>query len=238
MRASTTAIEAQLESLLSAADQAMVNAFTAGFRVAQTKMAISKVLPPNIADTALESAQVTALAILVREQMPPELFAAIYRPYATIVPAPGALPMPSADHQVDVFVERVKALTGAERDEVVAVGKAMSEPAGKPVIPTAAGSQPAAAPAPPAPISTIEVASDYGTAWKASVAAAASSGLTPVFRAAQTSAENAAPHDGSGMVATAGVAAGALAIREVLPIESVLLLYEPFGAAIPFESLR
>ena len=238
MRPSTAAAEARLDGLLSTADQAMVSAFTGGFRAAQTKIAISKVLPANIAETALESAQITALAILVREVTIPDLFAAIYRPFATILPGPGAQPLPRSDQQVDVFVERMKGLAGPARDEVMAVGKALSEPAGKPVIPTTPEDEASAVVVTPAPISTIEVASLYGSAWKASVGVAAQSGLTPVFRAAQTSAENATPHDGSGLVAIAGVAAGALAIRDVLPIEMVLLLYEPFAAAFPFESLR
>lgn len=238
MRPSTAAAEARLDGLLSTADQAMVTAFTGGFRAAQAKIAISKVLAANIAETALESAQITALAILVREVMLPDLFAAIYRPFATILPGPGAQPLPPSDRQVDVFVERMKGLAGPAKDEVVAVGKALSEPAGKPVIPTIADGQAPAIAAPPAPISTIEVASMYGNAWKASVSVAAQSGLTPVFRAAQTSAENVAPHDGTGLVSIAGVAAGGLSLRDVLPIETVLLLYEPFAAAFPFETLR
>jgi hypothetical protein len=35
----------------------------------------------------------------------------------------------------------------------------------------------------------------------------------------------------------AGVAAGAIFMRDALPIEKVLLLYEPFAAAFPYESL-
>ena len=37
--------------------------------------------------------------------------------------------------------------------------------------------------------------------------------------------------------AHAGVAAGAIFMRDVLPIEKVLLLYEPFAVAFPYESL-
>ena len=238
MRASTAAAEQALDGLLSAADQNMVNAFTTGFRAAQAKLAISKVLTvENVAQSALESAQVTALAILVREQMAPDVFATIYRPFATIVPGPGAQPPAPPQRQVEVFVEMLKGLTGPIKDEVVAVGRALSEPQGKAVVPPAAGDAPTI-PVPPAPLSTIEVASMYGNAWKATVAAAAQSGRTPLFRAAQTSAENAAPHDGSGMVATAGVAAGALVVEDLVPIETVLLLYEPFAGALPFENLR
>jgi len=51
-------------------------------------------------------------------------------------------------------------------------------------------------------------------------------------------AEQAAPHDGSGIVGTAGVAAGSIFMRDLLPVEQVLLLYEPFAAAFPYESLR
>jgi hypothetical protein len=58
------------------------------------------------------------------------------------------------------------------------------------------------------------------------------------FRATQDGAEMAAPHDGSGIVGHAGVAAGGIFMRDVLPIEQVLLLYEPFAAAFPYESLQ
>ena len=53
----------------------------------------------------------------------------------------------------------------------------------------------------------------------------------------QDSAEQAAPHDGLGIVGFAGVAAGAIFMRDALPIEKVLLLYEPFSSAFPYESL-
>ena len=46
-----------------------------------------------------------------------------------------------------------------------------------------------------------------------------------------------APHDGLGIVGFAGVAAGAIFMRDALPIEKVLLLYEPFSSAFPYESL-
>ena len=34
------------------------------------------------------------------------------------------------------------------------------------------------------------------------------------------------------------MAAGGIFMRDVLPIEKVLLLYEPFAGAIPYESLE
>jgi hypothetical protein len=34
------------------------------------------------------------------------------------------------------------------------------------------------------------------------------------------------------------VAAGGIFMRDLLPIEQVLILYEPFGAAFPYEALR
>ena len=77
----------------------------------------------------------------------------------------------------------------------------------------------------------------YATAWKLAIDTAHSSGRTISFRAAQDLAEQAAPHDGSGIVGTAGVAAGGIFMRDLLPIEQVLLLYEPFAAAFPYESL-
>ena len=40
-----------------------------------------------------------------------------------------------------------------------------------------------------------------------------------------------------GAGAIAGFAAAAIFMRDVLPVEKVLLLYEPFGAAFPYESL-
>jgi len=78
-----------LDGLLSAADQSMVNAFTGGFRVAQTKLAIGKVVSEDATVAALESAQVVALAVLVREQLDPAAFATLYRPFATVLPGPG-----------------------------------------------------------------------------------------------------------------------------------------------------
>jgi len=57
-------------NLLSSAGPGHVNAFTTGFRVAQTKLAIARVVPEAVASVALESAAESwALAILVREQL-------------------------------------------------------------------------------------------------------------------------------------------------------------------------
>jgi hypothetical protein len=84
----------------------------------------------------------------------------------------------------------------------------------------------------------VGVAALYAAAWKAAIETAHSSSRTISFRAAQDLAEQAAPHDGSGIVGTAGVAAGGIFMRDLLPVEQVLLLYEPFAAAFPYESLR
>src|SRR6202140_3098004 len=89
------------EGLLAGADQAMVNAFTSGFRVAQTQLAINKALPDTAAAAAaLESAQIVALAILVREQLDPAQFQVAYRPFATILPGPGFQPAAPVDRQI------------------------------------------------------------------------------------------------------------------------------------------
>ena len=77
----------------------------------------------------------------------------------------------------------------------------------------------------------------YTAAWKQAIASANQTARTQAFRAMQDSAEQAAPHDGTGIVGFAGVAAGAIFMRDVLPIEKVLLLYEPFASAFPYESL-
>ena len=107
----------------------MVNAFTGGFRVAQIKQAISKVLPePAAGAAALESAQIVALAILVREQLYPIQFASIYRPFATVLPAPGYQPPPSVDQQIAAFIQRLPSLTGEAEAEVAAVVKVLTEP--------------------------------------------------------------------------------------------------------------
>jgi hypothetical protein len=215
--------------VLSGADPAMVNAFTGGFRVAQTKLSIAKVLPdPNAVAAALESAQIVALAILVREQMDPAEFAIAYRPFATILPAPGAQPAPPVDRQIAAFLRLVHDLSGEPEAEVAAVAKALSEPP-----------KPAAAGAGVGILTAgLDPAANYAAAWKLAIATANQSGRTQSFRVMQDSAEQTAPHDGLGIVGFAGVAAGGIFMRDVLPIEKVLLLYEPFAAAFPYETLQ
>jgi hypothetical protein len=221
-----------LEGLLSSADQAMVNAFTGGFRVAQTQLAINKTLPdPNAAAAALESAQIVALAVLVREQMVPAQFDVVYRPFATILPAPGYQAAPPVDRQIAAFLRMLPALSGPTEAEVAAVAKALSERANPPAPPGALGAVGALT-------SGLDPAANYAAAWKEVIVTANQSGRTLAFRAMQDSAENAAPHDGLGIVGFAGVAAGGIFMRDVLPIEKVLLLYEPFAAAMPYESLQ
>lgn len=210
-----------LDNLLSNADQAMVTAFTSGFRAAQTKLAISKVVSDDVTSAALESAQVVALAILVREQLDPAQFAIIYRPFATVLPGPGYQPPPPVDRQIAAFLARLPTLSGPSEAEAAAVAKVLSEPP-KPAGPQAPGFNPAAY---------------YQSAWRAVIEMANKSGRTMAFRAAQDGAEMAAPHDGSGIVGHAGVAAGGIFMRDLLPIEQVLLLYEPFAAAFPYETL-
>lgn len=221
-----------LDGLLSGADQPMVNAFTGGFRVAQTQLAINKSLSDSdAAAAALESAQIVALAILVREQMDPAQFAAVYRPFATVLPGPGYQPPTPVDRQIAAFLRLLPTLSGEAEAEVAAVAKALSEPP-RPAGPPAA----AVAPAALTPVGLNPVA-NYATAWKAVINGANQSGRTQSFRVMQDSAEQAAPHDGHGIVGFAGVAAGGIFMRDVLPIEKVLLLYEPFAAAFPYESL-
>ncbi len=229
-RASTAAIEQVLDGLLSGADQAMVNAFTGGFRVAQTQLAINKALPdPTAAAAALESAQIVALGILVREQM--DQFDALYRPFATILPGPGYQPAPPVDRQIAAFLRMLPTLTGEPEAEVASVARVLSE-LPKPVAPTGALGAVGAVP------SSLSPAANYVAVWKEVIATANQSGRTHAFRAMQDSAEQAAPHDGLGIVGFAGVAAGGIFMRDVLAIEKVLLLYEPFAAAIPYESLQ
>jgi hypothetical protein len=220
-----------LEGLLSGADQAMVNAFTGGFRVAQTQLAINKELAdPAAAAAALESAQIVALAILVREQLEPAQFDAIYRPFATILPGPGYQPPPALDRQIAAFLRLLPTLSGEPEAEVAAVARTLSEPP-RPATPGAMN---------PAIVGSTGLApsANYSAAWKEVIATANQSGRTQAFRVMQDSAERAAPHDGLGIVGFAGVAAGGLFMRDVLPIEKVLLLYEPFAAAFPYESLQ
>lgn len=232
-RPSTAAGEELLEGLLAEADQAMVNAFTSGFRPAQAKIAITKALPndENASAAALESAQIVALAILVREQMDPAQFQAFYRPFATVLPGPNYQPAAPIDRQLAAFMNGLPKLSGPVEAEVAAVAKALSEPPKPP--PTSPGVVPAVT----APPTGLSPATNYTAAWKLVIATANQVGMRQAFRAAQTSAEEAAPHDGLGIVGFAGVAAGAIFMRDALPIEKVLLLYEPFAAAFPYESL-
>jgi hypothetical protein len=239
-RNSTLGLEQILDGLLSEADQAMVNAFTGGFRVAQTRLAIDRVLPEPLAAAALESCQVVALAVLVREQLFPGQFSAIYRPFATVLPGPDYQLPPAVDRQIAAFLERLPSLTGEIEAEVATVAKALSEPSPTPPAATPAVA-PGAGSAPPTPLVVLtspDAPSLYAAAWKAAIATANQSGRTHAFRAAQDGAEQKAPHDGSGIVGCAGVAAGGIFMRDVMPIEQVLLLYEPFAAAFPYESLQ
>ncbi len=221
-----------LDDLLSGADQAMVNAFTSGYRVTQVQTAISKSLPDGAATAAaLESAQVVALGILVREKMTPEQFDAVYRPFATVLPGPTYRPASPIDRQIAAFLRLLPTLKGDVEAEVAAVAKTLSQPP-KVAAPTAAGAVPGfAAPA------GLNPAANYTAAWKQAISTANQIGRTQAFRAMQDSAEQAAPHDGLGIVGFAGVAAGAIFMRDALPIEKVLLLYEPFASAFPYERL-
>jgi hypothetical protein len=220
-----------LDPLLSGADQAMVNAFTGGFRVTQITQAINRVLPePSAAAAALESAQVVALAILVREQLYPIQFDSIYRPFTTVLPGPGYQPPPPVDRQIAAFLQRLPSLSGEAEAEVAAVAKVLGEPPKAAPVAGAVG-------APPVFGAELDAAALYAAAWKAAIAMANQTGRTNAFRAAQEGAEQKAPHDGSGIVGSAGVAAGGIFMRDAMPIEQVLLLYEPFAAAFPYESL-
>jgi hypothetical protein len=213
----------------------MVNAFTTGFRVTQVQNAIAKSLTDQDAvAAALESAQVVALGILVREQMQPAQFEAVYRPFATVLPGPTYRPPAPIDQQIAAFLRLLPALKGDVETEVSAVAKALSEPS-KPAG-GAGAAVPGSTPVIEAPTG-LNPAANYTAAWKQVISTANQSGRTQAFRAMQDSAEQAAPHDGLGIVGFAGVAAGAIFMRDVLPIEKVLLLYEPFAAAFPYESL-
>ncbi|MGH7762655.1 MAG: hypothetical protein ACREOY_14770 [Candidatus Dormibacteraceae bacterium] len=221
-----------LEGSLAGADQAMVNAFTGGFRVAQTRLAIDKALPdPAAAAAALESAQIVALAILVREQLDQAQFEVVYRPFATILPGPGYQPAPPVDRQIVAFLRALPTFTGPPEAEIAAVARALSEPP-RAVAPAGGLAAVGVGPA------TLNPAANYAATWKEVIATANQSGRTHSFRAMQDSAEQAAPHDGLGIVGFAGVAAGGIFMRDILPIEKVLLLYEPFAAALPYESLQ
>ncbi len=231
-RASVAAIEEVLDGLLAGADQAMVNAFTTGFRVAQAKAAIQKSVTDSAAvAAALESAQVVALGILVREAMQPAQFEAIYRPFATVLPGPGYRPAAPIDQQIAGFLRRLSTLKGEPEAEVSTVAKALSERP-KPSPAASARGVPVVA-----PLLGLDPAANYTAAWKHVIATANQTARTQAFRAMQDSAEQAAPHDGLGIVGFAGIAAGAIFMRDVLPIERVLLLYEPFAGVFPYESL-
>ena len=226
------AVEGVLDGLLSGADQAMVNAFTTGFRVAQAKAAIDKSLrDPTGAAAALESAQVIALGILVREAMQPAQFEVIYRPFATVLPGPGYRPAAPIDQQIAGFLRRLPTLKGEPEAEVSTVAKALSERPKTAAAPAAGGVPVVAAPA------GLDPSANYAAAWKQVITTANQTGRTQAFRAMQDSAEQAAPHDGLGIVGFAGVAAGAIFMRDVLQVEKVLLLYEPFAGVFPYESL-
>jgi hypothetical protein len=232
-RASTGAVEEVLDGLLSGADQAMVNAFTSGFRVTQAQTAIAKCLTDSVAAAAaLESAQVVALGILVREQLEPAQFEAIYRPFATVLPGPTSRPPAPIDQQIVGFLTHLPTLKGEIEAEVAAVAKALSQQA-KPAPPAAA----AAGGVSGIVVAGLDPSVNYAAAWKQVISTANQIGRTQAFRAMQDSAEQAAPHDGLGIVGFAGVAAGAIFMRDALPIEKVLLLYEPFASAFPYESL-
>lgn len=229
-RASVGAVEEVLDGLLSSADQAMVNAFTSGFRVAQAKSAIERSLTDSTAAAAaLESAQVVALGILVRENMEPAQFEGLYRPFATVLPGPTFRPAAPIDQQIAAFIRLLPTLAGEPEKEVAAVAKTLSVPP-KPAATAAAG---VAVPA----LQGFDPAASYTSAWKQVISTANQAGRTQSFRAMQDAAEQAAPHDGLGIVGFAGVAAAAIFMRDMLPVEKVLLLYEPFGAAFPYESL-
>ena len=234
-RPSVGAVEDVLDGLLSGADQAMVNAFTTGFRVAQARAAIDKSLSDPVASAAaLESAQVVALGILVREQMDPAQFEVVYRPFATVLPGPGYRPAAPIDQQIAGFLRRLKTLAGEPEKEVSAVAKALSE---KPRPPGTPAARTAAVGGVPVLATGFDPAATYTAAWKQVIATANQMGRTIAFRAMQDSAEQAAPHDGLGIVGFAGVAAGAIFMRDILPIEKVLLLYEPFAGVFPYETL-
>ncbi|HET9782337.1 MAG TPA: hypothetical protein VFR33_11235 [Candidatus Dormibacteraeota bacterium] len=231
-RPSVAAVEEVLDGLLSGADQAMVNAFTSGFRVTQAKTAIERSLSdPTAVAAALESAQIVALGILVREALQPAQFQAVYRPFATVLPGPTYRPAPPIDQQIAAFIRVLPDLKGEIEQEVSTVAKSLSVPPKPAAATPAAGAVPVLAPV------ALDPAANYTGAWKQVISLANQTGRTQAFRVMQDTAEQAAPHDGLGIVGFAGVAAAAIFMRDVLPIEKVLLLYEPFGAAFPYESL-
>jgi hypothetical protein len=239
-RPSNAEAEKVLDGLLSGADQSMVNAFTSGFRVSQIKLAISKHVNEPVVSLALESAQVVALAILVREQLDPAVFMTLYRPFATVLPGPGFQPPAPVDRQIASFLARLPGVSGPVAAEVATVARILSEPpkAAAPGVPTGpTPNAPGGGGILPAGPPSFDPSAQYSGAWKAVIEMANRAGRTMAFRAAQDGAEMAAPHDGSGIVGYAGVAAGGIFMRDLLTVEQVLLLYEPFSAAIPYESL-
>jgi hypothetical protein len=208
----------------------MVEALTGGFRVAQVKLATTRVLSERAAVYAVESAQIVSLAILVREKLEPAQFKELYRPYATVLPGPGAGAPSSVDRQIATFVQRLPTIAGEVQAEASVVARALSEPT-RAAVSTATG----VAVAPQEP--DFDVAALYSAAWKSAISKAAEADRTQALRATQDWAESVAPHDGSGLVSVAGMAAGAIFLRDLLPIEQVLLLYEPFAGAFPYEEL-
>jgi hypothetical protein len=202
--------------------------------VTQVKAAIARSLPDETAiAAALESAQVVALGILVREQLQQAQFEAVYRPFASILPGPTYRPPAPIDRQISAFLRLLPTLKGEVEAEVSKVAKALSQPPRPPVQAPAAARGVGVIAQP----TGIEPAASYTAAWKQVIATANQIGRTQAFRAMQDSAEQAAPHDGLGIVGFAGVAAGAIFMRDAMPIEKVLLLYEPFASAFPYEAL-
>src|SRR4029077_19867099 len=162
-RPSSAVVEGVLDGLLSNADQAMVNAFTRGFRVSQVKTAIDRSLPDATASAAaLESAQIVALGILVREMMQPAQFAAVSRPFATVLPGPTYRPAPPIDQQIAAFLRFLPSLKGDVEAEVSAVAQALSPPPQAP-----APTQPAAGAVPVISVQAgLDPAANYTAAWK------------------------------------------------------------------------
>src|SRR5690349_14910649 len=149
----------------------MVNAFTTVFRVAQAKTAIDKSLPDPVASAAaLESAQVVALGILIREQMDPAQFAAVYRPFATVLPGPGYRPAAPIDQQIAGLLRRLPTLKGSVEAEVSTVAKALSERP-KPAAAASGGAMPGIA-----ALTGLDPATNYAAAWKQVISMANQSG--------------------------------------------------------------
>src|ERR1700730_4283050 len=160
---------------------------------------------------------------LVVEQLYPIQFASIYRPFATVLPGPGYQPPPPVDQQIAAFLQRLPQLTGEAEAEVAAVAKVLGE-APKPTV--VAGAVVSIA-------TDVDPAALYSAAWKSAIAIATQTGRTNAFRAAQDGAEQKAPHDGSGIVGSAGVAAGGLLLRGAVAIEQGLPLCQAVAARLP-----